>query len=119
VQVFALCLWSFSKSEHSLFNPAESEDPPRQWTHPCKCTLVAHESCLLRWIQTSQSDRSRAPNALKCPQCGSTYELVSDDPMLLRILRRGNKFLERIGRTFTLFGAVGVLAVFSSGMCLF
>lgn len=95
---------------------AEPEDPPREWTHPCKCTLVAHESCLLRWIQASQSDYGRAPNALRCPQCGSTYELISDDPMMLRILRRGNRFLERIGRTFTIFGIVGVMAVFGSGV---
>ncbi|KAI0632917.1 hypothetical protein C8Q77DRAFT_1120476 [Trametes polyzona] len=66
------------------------EDPPRAWTHPCSCTLVAHESCLLQWIKSSQQDPARANKALKCPQCGATYELESDNPLLLRILNALN-----------------------------
>ncbi|GLB44199.1 putative RING-variant domain containing protein [Lyophyllum shimeji] len=95
---------------------APPEDPPRAWTHPCTCTLVAHESCLLRWIQTSQGDPARAPNALKCPQCGTKYELVSYRPRILRLLGLGNAVLQRIGRLLTLCGAAGVVAVFASGI---
>lgn len=94
------------------------EGAPKEWTHPCKCTLVAHESCLLKWIQTSQGDASRAPNALKCPQCGAQYELESDRPMILRILGAGNKLLQRAGRFFVLLSAVGTVVVFGSGMFL-
>ncbi|KAG1750338.1 uncharacterized protein EDB91DRAFT_1106734 [Suillus paluster] len=78
------------------------EEPPRAWTHPCKCTLIAHESCLLQWIQTSQQNRSRAPNALKCPQCGSAYELQSDNPLILRILDGANRGLSTMGKIVTI-----------------
>ena len=83
--------------------------------HPCKCTLVAHESCLLQWIQTSQQNASRAPNALKCPQCGSIYELESDNPMLLRLLNAGNTSLSLTGRAVTIASMAGIVASFSTG----
>ncbi|KAF8154187.1 hypothetical protein B0H34DRAFT_661343 [Crassisporium funariophilum] len=92
------------------------EDPPRAWTHPCSCTLIAHEQCLLKWIQTSQASTSRAPNALKCPQCGTAYELESDKPVILRVLDIGNKTFQRLGRYFTVFGAAGTMAVIGTSV---
>ncbi|KAF9235898.1 hypothetical protein BU15DRAFT_89381 [Melanogaster broomeanus] len=86
------------------------ESPARAWTHPCTCTLIAHESCLLRWIQSSQSTRSRASNALKCPQCGTAYELTSYNPWLLRWLNIGNKGLSMVGRVVSV-GSLTVLVV--------
>lgn len=85
--------------------PIASDNPPRPWTHPCNCTLIAHEDCLLRWIQTSQSTPSRAAQALKCPQCGTSYELESNGSVLLDVLGSGNKLLQRMGRYFTVFAA--------------
>ncbi len=41
------------------------QNPPVAWDHPCNSTLVAHESCLLAWIQSAQQDAARAGNALK------------------------------------------------------
>ena len=78
-------------------------------------TLIAHESCLLQWIQTSQADTSRAANALKCPQCGATYELESDNPMPLRILDAGNKGLSVLGRMVTAAGLTAVVVSFGTG----
>ncbi|EGO28675.1 hypothetical protein SERLADRAFT_366371 [Serpula lacrymans var. lacrymans S7.9] len=92
------------------------EDPPRPWTHPCNCTLVAHESCLLQWIQTSQQNRSRAPNALKCPQCGSAYELESDNPWILRLLDSGNKALSLMGRMVTVASVTSIVVSFGAGI---
>ncbi|TFK36527.1 hypothetical protein BDQ12DRAFT_243456 [Crucibulum laeve] len=92
-----------------------SDEPPRAWTHPCKCTLIAHESCLLKWIETSQGTTSRAPNALKCPQCGSEYELVSRETLMLKALNSGNKVFQKMGRLFTVFSAATVVGVVGSG----
>ncbi|KAI0270515.1 hypothetical protein BC834DRAFT_922489 [Gloeopeniophorella convolvens] len=86
------------REEESYDDPA---DPPRLWTHPCKCTLVAHESCLLHWIKTQQQDHGRARNALKCPQCGDRYEIVSENPPALQILDFVNRALSRFGRVVT------------------
>ncbi|KAJ3837242.1 hypothetical protein EV361DRAFT_797926 [Lentinula raphanica] len=56
-------------------NADEPSDPPRTWTHPCKCTLIAHEACLLSWIETAQA-KPTGRDAMKCPQCGTQYEIV-------------------------------------------
>lgn len=85
----------------SLVALPDPEDPSRPWTHPCNCTLIAHESCLLQWIQTSQQDQARAANALKCPQCGARYELESENPWILRILDAGNRALSVVGKLVT------------------
>ena len=95
---------------HTIHHSPAPGTPPRAWTHPCTCTLIAHESCLLRWIQSSQSTRSRASNALKCPQCGTAYELTSSNPWLLRWLDMGNKGLSMIGRVVSV-GSLTVVVV--------
>ncbi len=92
---------------------------PRAWTHPCNCTLIAHESCLLQWIQTAQANPQRAKNALKCPQCGAKYEIESDRSRALDILGAGNRVLQRVGGKFTLVGAAGIMGVMGSGAFAF
>ncbi|KAL4077767.1 hypothetical protein J3A83DRAFT_4216284 [Scleroderma citrinum] len=92
------------------------ENPPRAWTHPCRCTLVAHESCLLQWIQSSQQNRSRAPNALKCPQCGSLYQLESNNPPLLRLLNSANKGLSAMGKIVTVASLTVVVVTLGTGI---
>ena len=90
---------------------SEPSEPPVAWVHPCNCTLIAHESCLLSWIQSSQQDSARAQNALKCPQCGTIYELESDTPQSLRILNSINGFVSSVGKLFTVGGiSIGILA---------
>ncbi|KIK96311.1 hypothetical protein PAXRUDRAFT_826109 [Paxillus rubicundulus Ve08.2h10] len=92
------------------------EYPLRAWSHPCTCTLIAHESCLLRWIQSSQATRSRASNALKCPQCGTAYQLTSYNPWLLRWLDVGNKGLSMVGRVVSLGSLTVVVVSLGTGM---
>lgn len=88
---------------------------PRPWTHPCKCTLIAHESCLLQWIQTAQANPQRAKNALKCAQCGTKYELESEKSLALDIMSAGNRVLQKVGGMITVVGAAGVMGVMGSG----
>ncbi|KAI6115000.1 hypothetical protein EV401DRAFT_1978059, partial [Pisolithus croceorrhizus] len=92
------------------------ENPPRAWTHPCRCTLIAHESCLLQWIQSSQQNRSRALNALKCPQCGSPYDLESNNPIILRLLDAGNKGLSAVGKIVTVASFTVVVVSIGTGI---
>ncbi|EGO02995.1 hypothetical protein SERLA73DRAFT_131431, partial [Serpula lacrymans var. lacrymans S7.3] len=68
------------------------------------------------WIQTSQQNRSRAPNALKCPQCGSAYELESDNPWILRLLDSGNKALSLMGRMVTVASVTSIVVSFGAGI---
>ncbi|CAL1698137.1 unnamed protein product [Somion occarium] len=94
----------------------EPVEPPVAWVHPCNCTLVAHESCLLSWIQSSQQDASRAPNALKCPQCGTIYELESYNPRTLRFLNKLNSVVSMAGKVVTVAGVSCVIASFGFGV---
>ncbi|KAJ6464276.1 hypothetical protein C8R47DRAFT_1156279 [Mycena vitilis] len=66
--------------------------PPRVWVHPCNCTLVAHESCLLEWIKSSEGT-SRESAARQCPQCKTPYEVESNNPVVLRFMRAVDKTL--------------------------
>ncbi|KAI0052404.1 hypothetical protein FA95DRAFT_1592683 [Auriscalpium vulgare] len=94
------------------------EQPPRRWTHPCNCTLVAHESCLLDWITAAQQTPERAANALKCPQCSAVYEIISDNPLALRLLDRWNRLLSRVGKVVTVSTIGLVVTTFSAGIYL-
>ncbi|EDR09633.1 uncharacterized protein LACBIDRAFT_318899 [Laccaria bicolor S238N-H82] len=102
--------------EEELYDAVDGENPPRAWTHPCKCTLIAHEQCLLKWIQTAQGSSSRAPNALKCPQCGAAYELESKDPWILKFIAGGNRVLQKLGSLFTVFGAATVVCAVGTSL---
>lgn len=90
---------------------AEPQSPPVTWVHPCNCTLVAHESCLLSWIQSAQQDSARATNALKCPQCAAVYEIESDKPLVLRVLNNLNSSLSVVGR---LVSGAGLICIVGS-----
>lgn len=97
----------------------DPEEPRRAWTHPCNCTLVAHESCLLHWIRAAQQDPSRAKNALKCPQCGAIYELESDNPFVLKLLDNVNASLSLVGKVVSIAGLTAVIISFGFGVCFF
>ncbi|KAH8112084.1 hypothetical protein DFH11DRAFT_1728903 [Phellopilus nigrolimitatus] len=73
-------------------------NPPRRWVHPCKCSLVAHEQCLLEWIRTSENNPEKlASNILKCPQCGERYVMESNNPFVLKVMDNLNAVLTLCG----------------------
>ncbi|KAN0118790.1 hypothetical protein V8E52_004901 [Russula decolorans] len=92
--------------------------PPTVWLHPCKCTLVAHESCLLHWIKTQQREFGRSRDDLKCPQCGDLYEFEGFNPRLLRIFNTVNRTLSRFGRIVTGCCVGTVVLSFGAGIYL-
>ncbi|EPQ55892.1 hypothetical protein GLOTRDRAFT_76123 [Gloeophyllum trabeum ATCC 11539] len=102
--------------EEEQYDQPESQQNKSVWVHPCNCTLVAHESCLLEWIKTAQQNPARAENALKCPQCGAEYELESNNPPLLRLMEAVNKLLTMGGRIVMAVNLSTVLVAFGSGL---
>jgi hypothetical protein len=94
---------------------ASSPAPVQRWVHPCTCTLIAHEACLLQWIRSAQTTRGQREKALKCPQCGSAYELVSDTPLALPLLRVANLLSDFAGTTVLAGVGVCVVAAFAGG----
>ena len=96
----------------------EPADPPVIWVHPCNCTLVAHETCLLNWIKAAQSDASRSNNALKCPQCSAQYEIVSERPWGLRMLDHLSESLSVAGKVVTASTITAVVLACGAGAWL-
>lgn len=50
------------------------------WRQPCKCTLVAHEECLLTWVDETQKTTAQGVNSsrtIRCPQCKEPYNIRS------------------------------------------
>ncbi|ELU39037.1 RINGv domain-containing protein [Rhizoctonia solani AG-1 IA] len=67
-------------------HPITPSDKPR-WIHPCKCTLIAHEICLLTWISESTAPGgSTSANATCCPQCKTPYQIISNKSTLLALM---------------------------------
>ncbi|GAC98681.1 hypothetical protein PHSY_006275 [Pseudozyma hubeiensis SY62] len=75
--------------------PATPSTRPKRFVHPCNCTLVAHESCLLRWIDQSKRNHP-LQNQVTCPQCKAPYILINNKTTLLKIFEFFDKLVTRI-----------------------
>ncbi|KAE9403086.1 hypothetical protein BT96DRAFT_990548 [Gymnopus androsaceus JB14] len=91
------------------------DDPSKkrqEWVHPCKCTLIAHQSCLMNLLS------SRPTSRLKCPQCGYEYQVERNLPLLVTSLlfRAGDALFQAMGTSFIATSAVGLGAFAVSGL---
>ncbi|KAG0140085.1 hypothetical protein CROQUDRAFT_53796 [Cronartium quercuum f. sp. fusiforme G11] len=75
----------------------------RRWVKPCRCSLVAHESCLLTWITTYQlthappnSVTSPLSTPVNCPQCSATYNLAQPSSHLLTLIHRFKRPYDKV-----------------------
>lgn len=66
---------------------SEDDAPTSDWKSPCKCSLVAHESCLLDWIADMQktSRENGESGKLACPQCKTPIRLNEHQSMVLNL----------------------------------
>ncbi|KAI9485952.1 MAG: hypothetical protein EXX96DRAFT_515643 [Benjaminiella poitrasii] len=62
----------------------DSTDSPGPWVKPCKCSLEAHQSCLLEWIAENQ--KSSPTKKVNCPQCATPYQLAQKNNITLALL---------------------------------
>ncbi|KAE9403069.1 hypothetical protein BT96DRAFT_917692 [Gymnopus androsaceus JB14] len=84
----------------------------REWVHPCKCTLIAHQSCLMHLLSSRPTSRP------KCPQCGYEYQVEKNLPLLVTSLlfRAGDALFQAMGTSFIVTSAVGLGAFAVSGL---
>lgn len=84
----------------------------REWVHPCKCTLIAHQSCLMHLLSSRPTSRP------KCPQCGYEYQVEKNLPLLVTSLlfRAGDGLFQAMGTSFIVTSAVGLGAFAVSGL---
>lgn len=68
-------------------SPVNARAGQRKWIHPCKCSLVAHEDCLLHWVQVSKPAASKNM-PVSCPQCNTPYTMHQVDFPILNFIER-------------------------------
>ena len=88
------------------FASASEEDRPRaDWRAPCKCSLVAHEACLLDWIADMQKTGLENGSHQKpaCPQCKTPISLKEEQSMVLDMMDVSGRLVSRAG-AFLAFG---------------
>ncbi|KAJ3789582.1 hypothetical protein GGU10DRAFT_384087 [Lentinula aff. detonsa] len=82
----------------------DAPEKRREWVHPCKCKLIAHQSCLMNSI-------TRSTNQAKCPQCGYEYQIQRNLTFLTSSLlfRIGDTIFQAMGTSFLATSAVGLV----------
>lgn len=80
-----------------------------RFIHPCKCSLVAHEKCLLSWVR--QCRRNKPDEVVRCPQCREPYILEQPKPVILGILERCRRVMDSLLPVGATVGATGGLMV--------
>ncbi|RPB21023.1 hypothetical protein L211DRAFT_841004 [Terfezia boudieri ATCC MYA-4762] len=55
-----------------------------EWKSPCRCSLVAHERCLLNWIAAEYAKGGKAK--IECPQCKHRIKFKQERSVALEII---------------------------------
>ncbi|KAF8535550.1 hypothetical protein BDD12DRAFT_854921 [Trichophaea hybrida] len=87
---------------------SEEEKPRGDWRAPCKCSLVAHEACLLDWIADMQKTgiETGSNQTPACPQCKTQIRLKEEQSVVLDMIDQAGRIAGRAG-AFVAFGGVG------------
>lgn len=84
-----------------------------KWVHPCKCSLVAHEDCLLHWISVSKPTASQTV-PVTCPQCAAPYTIAQlNFPLLNLIEKVEDVWAKNVGRLLAVGAGVGTWTLLS------
>ena len=55
-----------------------------EWKSPCRCSLVAHEKCLLNWIAAEYAKGGKAK--IECPQCKHKIRFKQERSLALEVI---------------------------------
>lgn len=55
-----------------------------EWKSPCRCSLVAHEKCLLNWIAAEYAKGGKAK--IECPQCKHKIKFKQERSVALEVI---------------------------------
>ncbi|KAK7473279.1 hypothetical protein VKT23_001376 [Stygiomarasmius scandens] len=97
--------------EENFDDPGEKSE---EWVHPCKCTLVAHQSCLMKVIFRK---KLRRRSRIKCPQCQFPYAIERNQKLVFTCLlfEIGDKLVGLAGTAVFIAGAAGIAFMALSG----
>lgn len=78
---------SSAAASHVLSSKSPQSRNDRRWIHPCQCSLVAHEDCLMQWISSAKPNAS-ALAPVTCPQCSTPYTVSQLNYPILSMVER-------------------------------
>ncbi|EPX70453.1 ubiquitin-protein ligase E3 [Schizosaccharomyces octosporus yFS286] len=78
-----------------------SNSAKNPWRRPCKCSLLAHENCLIAYVTSSSNNR--------CPQCLNEYKIS-------RFMKSESRFLRAIGLCQSIESGLAQVAL-GTGLC--
>ena len=73
-----------------------SDNPTAEWSHPCHCSLEAHEACLLRWVAEMEQSSGRTKNGVQCPQCKAPIQIEEPYDSVVQLRDRFHRAYSRI-----------------------
>ncbi|KAL7411675.1 hypothetical protein BDY24DRAFT_395685 [Mrakia frigida] len=97
-----------------LEDEADVDSVGKAWAHPCHCSLVAHEKCLLVWI-ASQEQAQLKPGPISCPQCKEPYTIYEESSLPLEIFNMGDEIIGR-GCAALILTGIASSFIFTSGV---
>lgn len=62
-----------------------------EWKSPCRCSLVAHERCLLNWIASEFQKEGTNRGKIECPQCKTRIRFKQQKSMTLDVITTAMK----------------------------
>ncbi|KAL7269604.1 hypothetical protein RUND412_007717 [Rhizina undulata] len=90
---------------------SEEDSPKSDWKSPCKCTLVAHESCLLDWIADLQRSGQSGSSKISCPQCKTPIRLRQEKSVVLELTEVVGRAVGKVVPVLILAGVGSVIFV--------
>lgn len=78
------------------------DDPtnPPTWRSPCKCSLTAHEDCLLDWVADLENPSNRrnrtSSDKILCPQCQSEIKIARPTSYIVNAVKSVDRAFGRM-----------------------
>lgn len=76
----------------------DDQTNPPIWRSPCKCSLTAHEDCLLDWVANLEDPKTikrKGPPQILCPQCKSEIRIARPKSYVVDAYRAVDRSLAR------------------------
>jgi len=77
----------------------DDQTNPPVWRSPCKCSLIAHEDCLLDWVanlEDPKTIRRKGPPQILCPQCKSEIKIARPRSYVVDAYRTVDRSLAKL-----------------------
>ncbi|KEF60974.1 uncharacterized protein A1O9_02538 [Exophiala aquamarina CBS 119918] len=92
---------TFGKKCWICMSEASEDDQtnPPVWRSPCRCSLTAHEDCLLDWVanlEDPKTIRRKGPPQILCPQCKSEIKIARPRSYIVDAYRTVDRSLAKL-----------------------